>query len=670
MLLLDMDEDPQAASASAAPKRARKQTSPDVDVPIKLDESLSPNSKRRKIILGRAALDEASPEADGGASANGSPNAASHDAAGSSSEKFPRLPMEIWLNIFGFIPRRDTATISAVSRVSKAFHQAASPLLYRELVATAPSRGNIGGFIKQIEPFLSVRQLKELHPIKRLAGQNREYPTVADENAVPYCALHLKRLLVGWSNPGDEHVGNLGLYLERLLANATNIDTLLWIDGFINLTPEIGARIASLKLKAFAFSFCIPPDQYEPPFLRDIKNLTYLDIYLQKSHTNPNAVRELILGSHETLETLIYEEGSCPEDAIVSLDGLLSDGGKTISLKRLTHLCVRPSFLTKADARRLLDAIDFAQLTYLEFSTTGTEIRSSDYDDDEEEEEFTPHEPRDSSHQVLFQELHKKYVQGTGSERLALKTFRCRSNFAVNPDKDFLSLLSSFDTLETFIFEQTGHQQVMTRSKRTLEDPDALIQAIRGHQNLRWLGINVISIIKGCWEINTVNLVKIRDAFPKLRHLSCVGSNAEPREFGGTLATFPKLSCYHYPDSRWTNQPTILGIILQPFLTKLAEESSSDKYQAWEHKYNLSMVVINDTKYEVASTFPKTRKGKGRKQPVGTFSYDGRTVCYRPLPLGDVYDGGHANFFFMMPQEWRIRNYNSTKSDWLQGIKF
>ncbi|KAK6347281.1 hypothetical protein TWF696_007353 [Orbilia brochopaga] len=644
-----MEDDGQAASASAAQKRARKQTSPDVDAVIKA-ESPSPNSKRRKVISGKVAAKEASPAADG-ATHNGSSN----DAADASNKKLPRLPIEIWLNIFGFIPRRDTGTTSAVSRVSKAFHQAISPLLYRQLTACAPSRPNICGFVKLLEPFLSITQLKELHSNsspEEYPGQNRTYPVIADEDAVPYCAQHVKRLLVGWTNPAGVRMEVLSSYIEKLLANLTNLETLLWNDVHISLTPEINARIASLNLKAFAYSF----DNAHVVSFDGLRNLSYLDIFFHKNCNLGNNIQDLIWKSHETLETLIYEEAEWPRtDTIFTFNKLFKHDDATILLPKLAHLCIHTEFFDESDAARLLAAVNFAQLTYFEFSTFGHRVQTDEPDDVD-----------DNSHIILFRALRKKYGEGVGSERLALKTFRFRSYSPVSPGKDLLSLLSSFATLETFIFEQIDPH---------VGDPDEeesceIIQALEGHHGLRWLGLNFGSRHAGRWQVSREGLVKIRDWFPNLRHLSCICREEEKAEFFGVLPTFPKLGSYHIPESNWTDASVIKSYVLPPFLQQMQDGSSGDQRRSWEERYNLSMIVVGDLGYEVASKISPKVKVRHGKPVVEQVNIAGNTVCYRRVPLEPVYDGEYPDLLMMRAQEWRSRNYNGTRGDWLQGIKF
>ncbi|KAF3918244.1 hypothetical protein ABW21_db0200505 [Orbilia brochopaga] len=651
-----MTDDKQPSSASAASKRTRKQTSPDGDAVIKAD-SPSPNFKRRKVISGKSAIDDVDPPADGTAQ-NGSPQEASQDAAGASNRNLPRLPIEIWLNIFGFLPRRDTETLSAVSRVSKAFHRGISPLLYQQVTATAPSRPNAQGFVKSLEPFLSVNQLKAVHThTARLHYLERreEFPVVNDEHAVPYCAQYVKRLLVKWTNPCGEHLPVFGLFIEKLLANLTNLEAILWDDAFIVLTPEMGARIAALNLKAFAFHFGAP---HEPIALQGIKHLSYLDIHLPKDYEHGLSVQDLIWESHETLQTLIYDENGGKDDEI-SIDHLLNRGGTTITFPKLTHLCIHPVFLDESDAARLVSAINFAQLTYLELCVRGCPSRYAE----------EPEETYDISHVNLFRALQNKYCQGAGQEQLTLKTFRFRSYTPAYPDENLLSLLSSFNTLETFIFEQRQPLSVHTNE----EDPTALIGALGGHRRLRWFGINIFARGTGRWAVSTENLVKIRDSFPDLRHLSCTFADDERREFLGVLPTFPKLNCYHIPESILTKTSLLSEHIIPPFLRQMQDGSRGKRYETWEQRYSLNLVVLGSLPYQIVSQSPQTQKAKGflmrRKLESQRIRCAGNTVYYRPLPMEQVFDGEYPDFTFLAAHEWRTRNYNGTRDDWLQGIK-
>ncbi|KAK6527353.1 hypothetical protein TWF281_010533 [Arthrobotrys megalospora] len=587
------------------------------------------------------------------------------------------FPLDVWLLIADFIPTQDTQTVSVLTRVSKTLYQNLSPRLYRDLVASAPSHGNLRGFIELVEGYVSIFQGRSLQEEHILPGRNTEFPEGLDEGLIPYCTQYVRRMLVGWSNPGAANTAVLASYLETVLQNLTNLETLVWLDNHIYLGDVIGERLARLRLKAFVFNFC---SQRDPSSLSGIKNLVYLDIFRTHGRGTPGGIKELLLGSKDTLETLIYEEGLAVKDVPVDSGELLHHEGEIIKFPRLNTLCLRFNRLTAPEARGLLSGIDFTHLTYLEFSTCKHA---------EEEDKF--------SHRALFQALLDAYGPDSESGHLMLKTLRFRSQEPVYPGQAFFSLISSFDTLRTFIFEETRDNQ----GDPEKENLDDLLSALSFHKNLEWLSIHIPSYAERGWQFSKDQLIRVRDSFPELKHLACSCQRSEEVRIGpnlpsyvvpmpglslitrqdeiySILPTMPRLVSFAMPSGRptmgWINAASqvqfgiIAGCILPAFLRQLQNGSTESKPRSWDDKYKLSLLVIGGVAYEVRSRFPEGLKQREEEQAREVRTDDG-VVSFRRVTPQQLYDGEFPDINLMKAVEWRIRNYGASKGDWCQGIK-
>ncbi|RVD86111.1 uncharacterized protein DFL_004405 [Arthrobotrys flagrans] len=579
-------------------------------------------------------------------------------------------PIDVWHMIADFIPTQDTQTLSALSRVSKTLYQNLTGRLYRDLIVAAPSNRNFMGCIEVLERYVSTSQRDSLRTNIPNPGPGNPStlmipasatPKNADPDLVPYCARYVKRLLVGWSNPGPGRTHILTAYLEQALENLTELEVLVWLDSHISFTDTVGQRLAKLNLKAFAFNFCCPRGSTS---LSGIKNLVYLDIFRTQ---DGSGIRELLWNSKDTLKTLIYEEGIIPNPA------------RADSLKNLLH--------DDEAIKCLLSNIDFTRLTYFEFSSTKHAVEK---EDERETEVF--------SHQALFKALFEAYGSTLQSGRLMLKTLRFRSQFPVYPERYFLGLLSSFETLQTFIFEENGENQGDTER----ENPDGLLSALSNHKNLEWLSIHIPSSKEPRWQLSQDHFIKVRDCFPGLKHLAC--SYAKPNEpvplaakysnplaaiydedrilreepTSSVLPTMPNLVSYAMPGNRGANSSPelqmglIIEDILLEFLRQLKIQSEigpEPKPRRWEDRYKLSVVTLGDVSFEVGSEPSKEQKKQHQDHEFKMESGALHTLYIRRISPQRLYDGDYPTIDSMKAVEWRVRNYNGTRGDWLQGIR-
>ncbi|KAF3938840.1 hypothetical protein ABW19_dt0206371 [Dactylella cylindrospora] len=604
----------------------RQQIAPERFSELELNEP-----KRRKLLVGKA-----------------SPGPVLDDIV--SAQDSPSLPVELWLQIIKYVDHRDLRTLATLSRVSRGFYHTVNPILYRDVIASAPSHANIRVFIRTLERFLSIRQRKLLKAEKKYDGQQERFRKNLDEDFTPYCTQYVRRLFVGWSNPGRNHMTVLSRYIEEVLETLSGLEAVIWIDNHIPFTAKIGARISALNLKALTFNFST---SHDVSALRHIRDLKYFDAFSHQGRDKTDIIKDILWSSQNTLETFVYDEAITGQTNLTRLGELMRKDGQNLSLSKVTTLCLRPGRIEPLDTPTFLEAIDFGKLTYFEFSTTEHREKNGTF-----------------SHHALFKALLDKYGPGSGGQRLALRIFRFRSQVPIIPDETVLTLLASFDTLETFIFEET----LYSPGDPAREIPSILIAALKRHKRMRWFGVNVPSHSSGGrWQFSKEQLVQLREMFPELRVLSCLCSSTEKDDFFGVLPTFPKLQYYHLPMARWVSwntaaqQQEMVESILHPFLRQLQTGKSGVEPQIWEDRFKLSMLVLGNAAYEVASGFPKTR---GKAPTINQLKTEDGTVSYRSVAIQKVFDGMYADLNFIKPVEWRVRNSDGTRGDWFQGIKF
>ncbi|KAF3922608.1 hypothetical protein AA313_de0206678 [Arthrobotrys entomopaga] len=561
------------------------------------------------------------------------------------------LPLDIWLLVADFIS--DNKTLSRLSRVSKELYQILSPRLYRDLVAAASSHVNIRGFIEKLERYLSISQQKLLASEKSYPGQTkaRALADVPDENFVPYCTRFVRRVLVDWSNPGQAHVEALARYIEEVLQNTSELEAFVWNDSHIPYTSTIGDHVGRLRgLKAFTFNLCA---KHELASLQGIRDLIYLDLYSHQSYCNPEHTKQLLLGSHKTLEALIYEQAISPAENPIYLGQLLQHDGRSITFPKLTALVTKPCQILSNDAKAFVIGINFPQLTYFEFST-------SEY------------QPGKFSHEELFSKLVHRYNSDPHEQRLGLKTFRFRSAVPVYPDEDFLALLSSFNSLRTFIFEETSHSNEDQAREEEDGCVEALMKALSGHQDLEWLGINVPSGNGKRWLVSPHQISLIRDRHPYLKHLSCLCDKEQKDDFFALLPTFPNLACFHLPAARWVTMSPVTIVsdisksICHPFLRQYHDGASVTGTPTWKARYKLRLLVLGYSAYHIASEFPPDKPRS--RYPKSAIQTTEPTLFYKPVAPDELHESDCSNVGFLKATEWRNRNYDY-RGDWFQNIK-
>ncbi|KAK6332939.1 hypothetical protein TWF718_010767 [Orbilia javanica] len=601
------------------------------------------------------------------------------------------FPIDVWHIIAGFIPAQDTQRLSVLARVSKTLYENLIPRLYRDLIVAAPSSRNFLGCIKTIDRHLSRSQsgslIQNLSALVPDASPSPAIPNDIDPTLVPHYVRYVKRLLVGWSKLDPERAAIVTEDLQQAIGNLTGLEVVVWLDNHIKFTDAIGRHLASLNLKAFVFNFSCLRD---PSSLSGIKNLAYLDIF--RTHDG-SGIRDLLSGSKDTLRTLIYEEGAIPvETGPDSLKDLLHDS-EAIKLPSLTTLCLKINRLDRPDASCLLTNIDFTRLTYFEFSTCKHSTVEGLF-----------------SHQALFEALFEKYGPDSQSGRLKLKTFRFRSRLPVRPDKYFLGLLSSFDTLQAFVFEEIDNNEEETEEG----DIDGLLSALSGHKNLELLSIHAPPSTEKRWQFSREHFTKTADYFPKLKHLACSyvtlkkpyplpirhtstsatiydGNDEEIQEEPtlSVLPNLPNLRSYTIPGTLQTtawisaSAEAQIGIlvaeVLPEFLRQMRMPSTEmKKSQRWEDRYKLSVLTLGRVSFKVGSE-PLSRHRREQypaSVPRVYPDYDSNTksaasdaLYVRQIPPEDMYNGYFPVVNFLRVAEWRARNYNGTKGDWFQGIK-
>lgn len=140
------------------------------------------------------------------------------------------------------------------------------------------------------------------------------------------------------------------------------------------------------------------------------------------------------------------------------------------------------------------------------------------------------------------------------------------------------------------------------------------------------------------------------------------------------LPTFPKLERFHSNPiyrSHWMNtgntaasNKAVHVVVIEAFLNHLA--SNTPEGTLWEDHFALHTIVCGTMPYELAQSFPKTRNASMKGETV---EVNDRSIQFRGVPPMKIYEGDWGPLMFLRCQDWRSRNYDAHKGDWLQGIR-
>lgn len=115
--------------------------------------------------------------------------------------------------------------MSKLGRTSKRFQRLTAPRLYKRIELAAQYHANIQQLIRTAEPYLTIAQRKHLKQQGRYKGQQDDFSSRLDADAVPVCSDYLRQLVVGYIDPGPKHKPICICYVEEVLKNLKNLET-------------------------------------------------------------------------------------------------------------------------------------------------------------------------------------------------------------------------------------------------------------------------------------------------------------------------------------------------------------------------------------------------------------------------------------------------------------
>lgn len=98
------------------------------------------------------------------------------------------------------------------------------PLLHKRIAVAAMFHAHIPKLIRDLEPYLTIAQKKQLKKEGTYKGQQERYASKLDVKAVPACASHVRQIVVGVSDPGRKHVYIVHRYVEEAFKNLKNLE--------------------------------------------------------------------------------------------------------------------------------------------------------------------------------------------------------------------------------------------------------------------------------------------------------------------------------------------------------------------------------------------------------------------------------------------------------------
>lgn len=392
----------------------------------------------------------------------------------------------------------------------------------------------------------------------------------------------------------------------------------------------ISQNVASLReLKALSLNASDASSEDISP-IAHIEGLKHLNLQLGWGG-GPNIGQRLIRNSMSTLRTLAIASNSSYYHCFQNWDQIAgpsgphdSDSGSRFShlhSLQMTHLLIDEEFI-----KIFQRVIDFAKLRELDIGflvddhvvfwpfLTGLVASFKSKNVDLHLRVFST-DMRDERH---------SYTSDQRAARVAVKS----------------AFIASFDTLTTLELRNYGQFD----PKQIPINPglsDNLLQAILHHQNLTTLRMSYVGVISGLEipYLSATTVSKIIDGLPVLRHFEfapdetqidaiskalCRGKNLE------SVKCFPHASWHAYPRP----DPPGENIVTSILSTFMADADVDDGQEfVWENCCRLKQLDLEYRKWDIASSFPKPKKGQVKPQTVQIHVADKvREVSYQVVP--------------------------------------
>ena len=100
------------------------------------------------------------------------------------------------------------------------------PRIHRRVIVSAMHHAQIKVIIQTVEPYLSIRQRRELRAQKAYAGQQGRYPARQDEDKIPDGGRLMREFVIRQSNPGKKQDVFVHRYVEEFIKNMPEVEVL------------------------------------------------------------------------------------------------------------------------------------------------------------------------------------------------------------------------------------------------------------------------------------------------------------------------------------------------------------------------------------------------------------------------------------------------------------
>jgi hypothetical protein len=111
-----------------------------------------------------------------------------------------------------------------LGRTCKRFYSLTIPLLHKRVAVSAAYHAHIPKLIRELEPYLSIKQKRQLKKEGKYKGQQGRYLRHLDADARPDCASHVRQFVAGSGDPGRRHQYIVFRYVEEAFKSMPNLE--------------------------------------------------------------------------------------------------------------------------------------------------------------------------------------------------------------------------------------------------------------------------------------------------------------------------------------------------------------------------------------------------------------------------------------------------------------
>ncbi|OAA76219.1 hypothetical protein LEL_05903 [Akanthomyces lecanii RCEF 1005] len=580
-------------------------------------------------------------------------NAAATSKTNTLSGFLEKMPIEILAMILDCVA--DKRNLIKLCRTSKFLYELLMPRVHRRVIVSAMHYAQIKAMIQTVEPYLSIRQRRELRAQKAYAGQQERYPTGQDEDKIPDGARFVRELVVGQSNPGKKHDVFVHRYVEEFVKNMTAVEVLEieMLPGSVpdsryhpalrRLTPDKRSFLPeSLPMWDNLKSLSINVRDFQgdaAACVQNVHNLQHLYIKdARHAHDSPEVVRALLRNSAATLKTLRLRCAGLNIQSRPLFDAAPDGDGRVQRYAALQGVDFFSFWNTEESVGEMLRVIDFTRLLSIRLAYA------------------------EGASATLYRALAASFAEAAASRRGAdgIKVRELLVDASFDYEHPHLNnheseeahlgacygLLASFDQLESLKVSNYG---MYPRSNNPSRAPryglsSRLIGAILKHEQLKSLKLTIRDGTTDCLQYPSAdNLTTIIRGLTELEHIEFSVYEWDLDEPARCLphGNFSSITCNAY-ELRWIRNPTDprwmdMADVTQAILSAYLEYSGPDR---WEDKIDRLRTIQNlKRRWQVSRPKFAAVRGAGKLQRVvkaaqKMTSRDGaRSLWYREVTV-------------------------------------